>query len=59
MSNTPTPEFGSAFRYSFLISYLRRHNAHRFWYEGCLCSWCEKEPPHKDHGPQDSNVWSD
>ena len=56
MSNTPTPEFGSAFRYSFLISYLRRHNAHRFWYEGCLCSWCEKEPPHKDHGPQDSNV---
>ena len=43
MSNAPTPESGSVFRYSFLINYLGGRNAHRFWYEGCLYSRCEKD----------------
>ncbi len=60
MSDTPTPEFGSAFGYSFLINDLRRRSEHGFWYEGCFCSWCEKQVPrNKDHGPQDSDVRSD
>jgi len=60
MSDTLTPKFGSAFGYSFLISYLRQRNTHRFWYEGCLYPWCEEKVPHsKDYAPQDSNVRSD
>src|SRR5713226_782331 len=50
VSNTPTHAFGSPFESPFLINYLRRREAHRFWYEGCLYSWREKEvPDNKDH----------